>query len=551
MRRRRQTKSLMGGKFGAKALTIGEWDMLLDLAVSLGNSDSADELYRAVSWVFWCVNRRANAIGQMPYAVYPLEVEDDDPKKEVEDFIDLRPMLWQVEAWLALEAKAYVYKRLEDEDLQVLNAYRMRIKEHDDRGPTLFEFRGDKGQIIHFTPDELLYFRTWNPRSDIEAGVPSSSPGRTPSKIIRHTSEWAEAFFRNGAVPLTILTTDQQQPTDKQVAQIRGQWNELFRGALNQFKTAILGRGLKPEVIGQPVDDLAMPELSKESKEQILASNNLPPGLAEPKTNRAERDALKLEAYETCYIPEWEVFVEPVVNEQLLHPLGLRLAGHPEQLEIFQIRELEKGEAMAFAISGVALPAYKENTMSVDEVRSWIDAVGQAANLPALDESFEPEERTPPALQPFTGQQPQEDGDNIEGAPTSAEDRIESRTGKALLVDLDKWERKAITRIQEGRPGKALEFASDIIPAVMHRMIVHSLEAALTLGDVQEVFKAARGQKQLQFIPEGQGDPLPPVPGEVTISDADIDRAIRTWNRHMVDYRGLLGADVTHRENFE
>ncbi len=85
----------------------------------------------------------------------------------------------------------------------------------------------------------------------------------------------------------------------------------------------------------------------------------------------------------------------------------------------------------------------------------------------------------------------------------------------------------------------------------MHRMIVHSLEYAATLGDVQEVFKAARGEKQLQFVPEGQGDPLPDVPNEVTISDADIDRAIRTWNRLMPNHRGLLDADVTRRENFE
>jgi hypothetical protein len=325
----------------------------------------------------------------------------------------------------------------------------------------------------------------------------------------------------------------------------------MLRGVANAFKTIVLGHGLTPTVIGQPVDDLAMPDLEKTKKEQILASFLLPPGLAEPKTNSAEHDAQKAEAYEECYIPECETWIEPIVNEQLLNELGLRLSFQYQQIEVMQKQELAKAEASSFFVSGLMLPAYKENTVSTDEVRRVINSVLLAANLPELDESFEPEERTPPQLHPFTGQEPQE-SDEIEGGPTPPQERIESRTGKALVDELSRWERKAISRIKEGNPSKALEFHSDVIPAIMHRMIVHSLEQAATIGDVLETFKAARGElKQIQFIPEGQGDPLPPVPAEIHISDADIDRAIRNWNRLMPEFAGLLEADVIHRENYD
>jgi phage portal protein BeeE len=193
MRRRQQTKSILGGTFGAKAVTLSDFDNFLDWLVSGGEgSDKPDELYKAVSWFFWCVNRRANAISSMPHLILPLEAEDDDPELEVELGLDLRPMLWQAEAWLCLEGRAYVLKQREGntlDDLQVLNAYTMRVKGYDHTGPTLFEQKV-KGQTKLYRPEELLYFRYWNPRDDIGAGVAPSSPGETPSQVIRHTNSW-------------------------------------------------------------------------------------------------------------------------------------------------------------------------------------------------------------------------------------------------------------------------------------------------------------------------------------------------------------------------
>jgi len=138
---------------------------------------------------------------------------------------------------------------------------------------------------------------------------------------------------------------------------------------------------------------------------QILAANKIPPGLAEAKTNRAERNALQFEFWTQCIKPEVAVWLQPALNEQLFNPMGLRIAWSFSEIEAIQAAELEKAEAMAFAINGVALPAYQANLISVDEARSWIDAVGQAAALPPLDEEFTPEERIAP--QPF-GAPPQE-----------------------------------------------------------------------------------------------------------------------------------------------
>jgi HK97 family phage portal protein len=508
----------------------------MDWLVSGGNGQNALDLFSSVAWTFWCVNQRAGNVARIPYLILPVGVEGDDPDLAVDWGIDLRPLFWDVEAWLRLKGAAYVLKQL-PEKLRTLNATTMRVKEYDSDGPTTFEQRVGAETIL-YSADELLYFRLFNPKDDIHEGVASGEVGSGPAQLIKYAGDWAAAFFKNGAMPAVILSTDGVVPPNER-ERIESRWKEMLQGVQRAWETLVLDRELKPTVIGQPIKDLAMPELEQIKKEQILAAHNMPPAIANPSLNKAEREELD-EIFITHHIrPDVERWIEPVFNEQLFNPLGLRLSFQYRELEVLQKAELEKAEASSFFVTGMMLPAYEKNTVSVDEVRRVLDAVLQAAAPREI----------PAQLQQAPEGDEEEDG--VEGAPTPVDERIEQRLPKALLDDLDRWERKAVTRIKEGYPRKALEFASDAIPVVMHRMIVHSLEHALTLGDVQEVFKAARGEKQIQFIPEGQGDPLPPVPAEVHITEADIDRAIRDWNKHMPDFVGLLDAEVIRRENYD
>jgi hypothetical protein len=57
--------------------------------------------------------------------------------------------------------------------------------------------------------------------------------------------------------------------------------------------------------------------------------------------------------------------------------------------------------------------------------------------------------------------------------------------------------------------------------------------------------------RSVKIVPEGADDPLPPVPDEVTISDADIRMAIDAWDTLIPDYAGLLEATVIGQSNFD
>jgi len=435
---RRYKAAVVGGSFGqqAKALpTLDDLDGFLDWLVDRGGEGTdPQDLYKSVAYTFWCTRYRANNIASLPYYVFPMELEEDDEDRKVEWGVDLRPLLWIVEAWLTLKGAAYmlqVRKRHTLEDLVLLNANTMSVKTWDQYGrATSFEQKVGTERRT-FPAEDIVYFRTFDPHDDIREGVSSGDAAQIPGSLVRHANTWASAFFENGAVPAVLLTTQEAvPPVEKE--RVKAAWDKMLRGVRNAFKTEVLERGLTPTIIGQPIKDLAMPDLEQTKRLQILAAHDLPPGLAEPKTNRAERDALQLAAWQDHLEPYCETFIEPALNRQLFNPLGLRVSFQYSLLEVYQAKELEKGEKAAFFVSGVMLPAYEKNTVSLDEVRATIDAVITAAGLPPLEAHFEPRE-VPPQLQVAAGQaEQQEETGEIEGAPTPMDERIENRMPKAV-----------------------------------------------------------------------------------------------------------------------
>ena len=66
MRRQPYKAAITGGVYGAKALTLGDFDEFLDWAMDAGKGTKPQELYAAVAWTYWCANLRANNISQIP-----------------------------------------------------------------------------------------------------------------------------------------------------------------------------------------------------------------------------------------------------------------------------------------------------------------------------------------------------------------------------------------------------------------------------------------------------------------------------------------------------
>ena len=52
--------------------------------------------------------------------------------------------------------------------------------------------------------------------------------------------------------------------------------------------------------------------------------------------------------------------------------------------------------------------------------------------------------------------------------------------------------------------------------------------------------------KRVRFIPRGSDQPIPPVEGAEVISEGDVEKAIRAWDRKTAPpFPGLVDAEVT------
>lgn len=74
-------------------------------------------------------------------------------------------------------------------------------------------------------------------------------------------------------------------------------------------------------------------------------------------------------------------------------------------------------------------------------------------------------------------------------------------------------------------------------------------DLAAAVQAAHDLVEAVRG---LRFTPAGADSPLAPVPVEVQVTGADVDRAVASWDRFAegedADLVGLLESDVVNRD---
>lgn len=118
-----------------------------------------------------------------------------------------------------------------------------------------------------------------------------------------------------------------------------------------------------------------------------------------------------------------------------------------------------------------------------------------------------------------------------------------------MIVDLRKWKRKAEKRANKGQTIYC-DFESEYIPEGISHMVKAALKVADCAGCVNDLFsdieqfvqKGDIPERSKKFTPSGanvqyKGDDSP-------ITQDDIDQAVKTWDKLMPEYKGLLDASV-------
>lgn len=120
--------------------------------------------------------------------------------------------------------------------------------------------------------------------------------------------------------------------------------------------------------------------------------------------------------------------------------------------------------------------------------------------------------------------------------------------------ELHKWEAKAILRAQAGDP-IVCDYPSDYIPDGVADMVKMMLSYAdcencvkTVFSDVLAFVKKGDDRARYEKIPYRENQPYVYNAGDVTITKRDVDHAVRTWDRLMPEYRGMLDAEIEVEE---
>ncbi len=469
-------------------------------------STAPQRLYAKSPWVFRCVDIKAKAFAGMSWAIYPedpMTADDDveafdetDPAVELltevnpeDNWPDLIAKtskdldLYGVAFWEKIRSKTDRDKLLESEEgvvvtgtgepilLQRLNPATMEVL-GDEKGIKGFKQQLDAEPII-FERENILYFRGYDPANDLGSISPLESCKGNVEVELEANSHLAD-FFANNAMPTMIMSTpDSVQFPDLQ--KLQGNFKKEFKGKGKRGKTAFMSHGFKPEQLSYPLNQLALKEIREESRKSICAAFGVPPTLAGAweAANFATADIGRKSLYTETVIPI-SAYMAGVLNAELMNEFDDEhfFRFEPEKLDVMQ-----------------------ENT---GERANWLSTLVEKKILKpevaAVEMGFTEEDVPEPVENPFTVPQNGQEND-FSGNGQSGNEEKAQKAQADLMVDLNKWRRKSISRVRKNKT-PFCAFESEYIPEILTSVIEKGLMNAETVDDVHGLFNGANNRKE-------------------------------------------------------
>jgi len=247
--------------------------------------------YSADEWVYSCVHAITEASMDAGFKLYKKVIKNGKADKEeitnhpaidtlrrVNDHTTEDEFKEQSLLSLELQGNAYWYKAFDSLGIP-RELYWMRpdwVKIVPDRVNYIKGYIYDNGiEKASFEPQEVLHFKYPHPR-DFYYGHSPLAAARIAVESNIYSNIYAKNFFKNSSRPDGFLSTDKNL-NPEQINRLSKQWEKLFKGYDNAYKTAILEAGMKYELVGITQKDADFIAQQKNFREKILAIYRVPP----------------------------------------------------------------------------------------------------------------------------------------------------------------------------------------------------------------------------------------------------------------------------------
>lgn len=513
------------------------WRYLVGSGVDGGGANIFD-LYESIPWLYRGVEARCNALSGMPVSIH----KGNESGKEIDPntlpfMMEPLPLLLnRMYRWYILLGKSYVYtgrltERSSIREVRAMHPDTIEPKVNPSEGFVGFIRRIGTTQIP-LTTYELHPVFKMSARKELGAGVADAATALRAAGVLNSLDEMEQRLYTNGAINPTLLTMPAgTQQADKE--RLRSWYRRVLTGVKKAFAIEVV-EGPKPEVVtlGHRPKDLAAPEITAQKREDIATALGVPQTLMfSNAANYATARQDDLHFYDKTIRPDAQMFAD-VLNAVVFQPMGFFMKFHPERMELYQQLEAEKATAV--------ISLYEAGLMEYEEAREHMNLSPRPINAAGEEIHVSPESRThvlgyhieqgvvsKNEARAVLGLTPVDDsaGERLRNlasqlsllqAATAAGIPFEAAAvmigldipkvatpsvnnppadsaapGKAFLDELKKWERMAGKRWQEGRPQKALDFTSEVIPASLAAAIRGQLSAVQSAAHLPAVFKNA------------------------------------------------------------
>ena len=269
---------------------------------SFGVADSGERVDEKsamqIATVYACVRLLAESVAQLPFHLYrytnngrgkemaldhPLYwLLHDIPNPEMTSFTWRETMMTHLLLW----GNSYS-QIIRDGKNGVLGLYPLLPEnievDRDDHGEIYYiyhaytdETPGEKNKDLYFRRDEILHV----PGLGFNGLIGFSPIAMMKNSLgsVLAVEKYGSSFFRNGAQPIGVL---EHPGTLKDPEKIRRQWREVYGGAGNAHKVAVIEEGMSYKPISLPPEDSQFLSTRQYGVEEICRIFNVPPHMVQ------------------------------------------------------------------------------------------------------------------------------------------------------------------------------------------------------------------------------------------------------------------------------
>lgn len=200
--------------------------------------------------------------------------------------------------------------------LYPLNPANMQVGRKD--GERIYLYQTQSGQQIAFRQDQVLHIPAFG--FDGVQGKSRISMARNAIGLAMAAEKYGSKIFANDARPSVALIHPGQIGTEA-AKNLRESWSQIYSGASNAGKVAVLEEGIDLKTIGFPPEDAQFIQTQKWTIQQISRVFRIPPfmlGDVERTTSWGSGIEQQAIGYITNTLRPWTVRIDQQLNKDLL-----------------------------------------------------------------------------------------------------------------------------------------------------------------------------------------------------------------------------------------